>query len=108
MMSVGHFFPFSILKDVYLKLMLLMSPRGWNKLYKSFRIQDLKDLLDPELSIITKLEDSNLWPIAYDLLLHVMVLYHVMHFPNLYLVFLSISQCNSWLMDILEISHDMT
>ena len=40
-----------------------------------------------------KSENSDLWLMALDLLLHVLVLHHVMQFRNFYLVFLSVSQC---------------
>ena len=50
--------------------------------------QELKALLDPESSIITefsddeKSEDSDLWHMALDLLLHVLVLHHVVQLLN--------------------------
>ena len=63
-----------------------------------------------------KLEDSDLWLMAHDLLLHILVLHHVMQFWNFYFVFLSVSQCQGIapcyatleLIDFLEITPDMT
>ena len=58
--------------------------------------KELKALLDPEFSIIIiiddkKSENSDLCPMALELLLYVSVLHQVMQFPNFYLVFLSVS-----------------
>ena len=36
---------------------------------------------------------DDLWIMALDFLLHVLVLHHIMQFWNFYLVFLTVSQC---------------
>ena len=59
-----------------------------------------------------KSENSDLYLVALDLLVYVLVLHHVMQFRNFYLVFLSVSQCQGIapcyatleLIDFLEIS----
>ena len=84
---------------------LLFEDKNLNFLGKPSFKQELKALLDPEISIIAtfleifyhkKSENSELCLMALDLLLHVLVLHHVMQFRNFYLVFLSISQCQGF------------
>ena len=79
---------------------LLFEDKNLNFLGKPSFKQELKALLDQEISIITTFleddktsENSDLCLMALDLLFHVLVLHHVMQFRNLYLVFLSVSQC---------------
>ena len=67
--------------------MFVKTNKSWKLSWiRSFPMIQFLKILDDKMS-----ENSDLWFMALDLLLHVLVLHHVMQFWNFYLVFLSVS-----------------